>query len=75
VSAALVQRGDPHTSAHLAAVADALCAARGIELDQYERGLIDEASVALREELGERFEEAWNAGSGDSTSRLRGSSH
>jgi predicted ATPase/class 3 adenylate cyclase len=62
VGAALVRRGDPHMSARLAAAADALCAAQGIELDQEERRLIDEAVVGLREELGERFEEAWNAG-------------
>jgi predicted ATPase/class 3 adenylate cyclase len=64
VGAALVRRGDPETSARLAAAADALCRAQGIELDEDERRLIDEAAFGLREELGERFEEAWNAGAG-----------
>jgi predicted ATPase/class 3 adenylate cyclase len=62
VGSALVRRGDPKTSARLAAAADAFCAAHGIELDHDERRLIDEAVVDLREELGERFEGAWNEG-------------
>jgi len=62
VGAALVRRGDPQTSASLAAAADGLCVAHGIELDPDQRRLVDEVAVDLREELGERFEEAWSAG-------------
>jgi predicted ATPase len=62
VVAALVRRGDAETSARLAAAAEALCAARGIELDPDEGRLLDDATVGLQEELGESFEEAWNAG-------------
>lgn len=62
VGAALVRPGDPDTSARLAAAADALCTARGIELEPEVRRRMEEAAVGLREELGERFEEAWNAG-------------
>jgi predicted ATPase/class 3 adenylate cyclase len=60
--AAVLALGDPNTSARLSAAAEALCRAHGFKLDPLNERMLDETVAAVREELGEGFEEAWAAG-------------
>jgi predicted ATPase/class 3 adenylate cyclase len=58
----VLARGDAVSSAQLSAAAGALSKAHGFELDQDDRQLVDDTTLAARSALGDRFEEAWAVG-------------
>jgi hypothetical protein len=61
-AAAVAARGDLYATVTLAAADDALCATHRFELGRFERELVDEATQSARQALGDKFEQAWQAG-------------
>lgn len=63
IAAVLVlARGDPETAARLCAVDEALLRVHGFDLDPAEGQLLGDTVTAVRNALGNGFDEAWTAG-------------